>query len=395
MGVARDDRYAPTPRATWGVLLPPVTPEELRQTFSATDAYTVGVEEELMLVAADTLDLAPAIEPVLAELGADPRFRQELRAAQIEIVTPVCASAAHAESVLREARRTLGEAGGELVAIAAAGTHPRSTSWGQISPGERYQLIAELYPWASQRGIACGMHVHVAIGDADRALAVYNALRSYVPELAALSANSPFLEGRDTGHASIRASLNEAFPRAGIPPAFSSWKKFVDLLDWGRSSGSFPDATFLWWELRPHPGFGTLELRVADCQTAVEDAGAVAAVAQSLAAWLGGQYDAGEALPVHDAFRIAENRWSALRFGLGGWLLDLDSGAPRPTRARLTALLDDLEPLGARLGCADQLEHARTLIADNGAERQRYVAERDGLDGLLRWLVRRTVPGAA
>ncbi len=361
--------------------------------FEEKEPYTIGVEEELMLVSPETLDLEPAVERVLAASGGDGRLRRELRAAQIEIVTPVCQTVPRARREIREARARLVSAARGDPLVAAAGTHPFSTAWGAISEGERYRLLADEYRWASKRSVVCGLHVHVAVGAADRALAVYNALRSYLPELGALAANSPFAEGRDTGLASIRPKLNQAFPREGVPPTFADWGAFADFLAWGKAGGAFPDATFLWWDLRPHPEFGTLELRVADAQTGIDDVAAVAALAQSLVAWLGARHDAGESLPVHETSRIAENFWNALRLGLSGWLVHPESGEPEPTRERLASLLDALEPTAASLGCADELVHARALLAGNGAERQRYVAERDGMQGLVRWLVRATDPG--
>ncbi len=387
------DRYAPVPRPAWTGEPPALTVAACRRAFANTRPFTLGVEEELMLLAPESLELAPAIDAVLDAVSDDPRFRRELRAAQIEIVTPVCEDAAAAERSLVEARRTLIAAARGIAVPAGAGAHPFSSAWGEISSGERYRLIAELHPWASSR-VACGLHVHVAVGDPDRALAVFNALRSYIPELAALGANSPFLEGRDTGHCSIRAALNDAFPRAGTPPSFASWDEFVALVDWGRAGGSFPDATFIWWDLRPHPGFGTIEFRMPDSQTPAADAAALAAVAQSLTAWLSARHDAGEQLPVHDAFRIGENSWSALRFGLGGWLLDLDTGEPRPTRDRIAGLLDELEPVAAGLGGSEQMAYARTLLAGNGAERQRYIGARGDLEDVVHWLVAATDPGA-
>jgi carboxylate-amine ligase len=386
-------RFVPDPRPAWAREPSGLTAADCARAFSDTDAYTVGLEEELMLLDPETLDLTPAIERVYERVAGDRRFAKELRASMIETVSPVCRDAAEAQGELHRARADLFDAVDGLVCIATAGTHPRSSRWGDITPGDRYAVIADLYPWAALRGMMCGLHVHVAVGDAKRALAVYNAIRSYGPELSALGANSPFFEGRDTGLASIRPILNEAFPRAGTPPRLESWSDFVDLLDWGRRGGSFPDATFLWWEIRPHPHYGTIELRIPDAATKVEDAGALAALAQCLVAWLGDRHDGGEQLPAHDSFRIGENSWSAQRYGLDGWLLDLDTGEAQPTRERIHALLGELHPVAQRLGCTGQLEHARTLLVDNGAERQRYVHAREGMDGLLRWLVAATHPG--
>jgi len=171
-----------------------------------------------------------------------------------------------------------------------------------------------------------------------------------------------------------------------VPPAFGSWDDYLDLLRWGRAGGLFPDPTHFWWDLRLHPRFGTLEVRVADAQTRWEDAAAVGAFVQCLVAWLAARFDGGEELPVHESVRIHENAWRALRHGVRGWLVDCDSGRRHPTRERLAELLDELDPVARRLGCEEQLFDARTLLVGNGAERQRYVEAREGVFGLARWL---------
>lgn len=363
--------------------------DAVRDVFDAVAPLTVGLEEELMLLYPDTLTLAPEADQVVAAVG-DRRVNRELRAAQLELVTPVCRSIADAERELRAARSLVVARLEGRRRIAAAGTHPFSTDWGRIGEAERYRYIADEYVWASRRTLACGLHVHVAVGGAERTLAVYNALRSYLPEIGALAANSPFFEGDDTGLSSVRPKLNEAFPRTGVPPAFTSWEDYVDLIAWGRDGGLFPDATHVWWDLRLHPRFGTVEVRVADAQTHVEASGAVAALVQCLVARLVDRFDAGDPLRVHDAFRIHENAWRALRHGVRGWLVDHDNGRREPTRERLERLISELEPYGRDLGCAAQLFEARALLAGNGAERQRYVEHRQGVLGLVRWLADET-----
>ncbi len=225
-----------------------------------------------------------------------------------------------------------------------------------------------------------------------RALAVYNSARSFLPEIAALAANSPFLGGRDSGLASARLKLNEAFPRAGVPPAFANWNDYGDFVSWGTSGGLFPDQSYFWWDLRLHPQHGTLEFRAADAQTRIEEAGAVAAVCQALVAALTARYDAGEDLPVHDAHRIGENRWRALRDGLDGELVDLETGVPVSTRERVGSLLALVEPFAEALGSRNELLAAWTLLAENGAGRQRRIAAEFGLDEVVRRLADDTEP---
>jgi carboxylate-amine ligase len=373
----------------WGAT-PPLTSAGLRAVFDAAPELTVGVEEELMLVDPERLDLFPAAEWVLNAIDGDDRYHRELRASQLEIVTRVCSTAADACRELSSARRELVSALGNDAHILCAGTHPTSRAWGDITPLDRYRAIADEYTWAANRSLVCGLHVHVAVGGGERSLAVYNAMRSFLPELGALAANSPYFEGADTGLSSIRPYLNKAFPRAGVPPAFESWETVASFVEWGRRGGLFPDASHFWWDLRLHPQHGTVELRVADAQTAVEDASAMVAVVHCLAAWLARRFDAGERLPIHDSYRINENAWRGLRYGVRGTLVDLDTGDAEPTRDRLARLLDELDPIATEFGCADEVAGARTLIGGNGADRQRYVFERDGMDGLVRWLVEQT-----
>jgi carboxylate-amine ligase len=369
---------------------PSLTVARCEAAFEHTLPFTVGVEEELMLVELDSLDLAPAIDEVLALLPGDRRFCKELRAAQIEIVTPVCATAADACRELASARRRLLDAVANRYHLLAAGTHPFSSRHGQITAAERYRQIADEYTWAASRSLVCGLHVHVAVPGADRALAVYNALRSYLPELAAISANSAFADGEDTGMASVRPKFNEIYPRSGIPPAFETWEELVRFVDWGRTGGLFPDATHFWWEMRPHLTHGTIEIRVTDTQTRVDDATAIVALIQALVAALTDRYDAEGRLPQHASYRINENAWRAHRYGVRGWLVDLDTGQRMPTRERLARLLEELEPYAARFDSVSQLRGARVLLAGNGSDRQRYVYANAGIDGLSRWLVAET-----
>src|SRR5581483_8567090 len=201
----------------------------------------------------------------------------------------------------------------------------------------------------------------------------------------------------DTGLASARLKLNEAFPRSGIPPQLESWSRLAEFVSWGAAGGLFPDPSQLWWDLRLHPAHGTLEFRIADTQTRLVDAAAVAAVCQALVAWLAERYDAGRPLPVHDTLRIAENRWRALRHGVHGKLVDVDDGTPVATFDAISRLLASLEPSAERLGCRDELLRAWTLLGRNEADEQRRIAAACGLDSLARRLTDRTAPhpGAA
>ncbi len=326
--------------------------------------FTVGLEEELMLLDPKTLDLAPRASEVLEALGGDPRFKLEMPAAQLEIVTAPHPTVREAASELAGSRAALTAAGFRL---AGGGAHPFASGSGPLNPGPRYEAIGAEYASVARRQLVFGLHVHVAIRGVDRALAVYNALRSYLPELAALAANAPFYEGRDSGLASVRSRISGLLPRQGVPPAFDSFEAYEQALRWC----GFDDPRQWWWELRLHPTLGTVEVRVPDTQRTVAETEALATVVYALVNRLAERHDAGERLPVADAWRIDQNRWSACRHGLEGEMRDLRTGERRPTRERVAALLDEL---GVAMPAAD------------GAARQRQVAADRGLRGLAAWL---------
>jgi carboxylate-amine ligase len=354
-------------------------------------SLTVGVEEELMLVEPASGRLAPRIEDVLHRVGGDERVCAELRASQVELVTRPYLSAADVGRELSLARLDLAGALGEDIALLACGAHPTATDPGPITDGDRYRAIARDNPWAARHMLTCGLHVHVAVADGDRALAVYNALRSFLPEFAALSANSPFHAGSDTGVGSTRMQLNRSLARHGVPPVFRDWDAYAELTEWGRAGGAVPDHSYHWWDLRLHPGFGTLELRVCDTQTEIRDTVALVALAQTLVAWLAQRHDAGERLPVHDGHRIAESLCLGLLTGRPGSLLCLDTGERQPTTDRVARLLAMLGPTAAELGTHAELARLQPLAVLRGAERQELVARDRGLHGLTAWLARRTL----
>jgi carboxylate-amine ligase len=361
------------------------TAEQLRATFDAPAPLTVGLEEEVFLLDAETLDLAPVAGEVAGRLPDDGRFKLELPAAQIELVSPPCGSVPEAIDVLRGARAELAQVATPL----AAGVHPFAGAEGVLNEGERYAAMEREYGAVARRQLVSSLQIHVAVGGADRSLAVYNALRCYLPELAALAANAPFHEGRDTGLASVRPKISEGLPRQGMPPRIESWEWFARELGWGAAAGVIEPPAAWWWELRPHVRYGTLELRVPDTQTTLAHAGAVAATGHALVTWLAERHDAGDSLPDAPTWRIAENRWSACRHGMEGTLADLETGARTPTRERLNTLLLALTPTATRLGCAAELAAAQELVERNGALRQRAVHEEAGMHGLVAWMAER------
>ncbi|WP_445148734.1 carboxylate-amine ligase [Baekduia sp. Peel2402] len=335
----------------------------------AARPLTIGLEEELMLLDPVTLDLTPCAADVLERLKGDPRYVPEQPAAQLEIVVPPAATVGEAIAELAVARVDLARVVDGLARLAGGGVHPFAAGLGAVAPGARYAALLEEYgDGVMRRQLAFGLHVHVALGGPGRVLPVYDALREELPAIAALAAASPFYEGVDTGLASFRPKLAELLPRQGVPPELPSWDAYAEALRW--PARSFADACW-WWELRPHPVHGTLEVRVADTQTTVADTAAVAAVVHALVATLAERHDAGELPAPAPTWRIAENRWSACRHGVRGTWTDPRTGLTRPMAARLHDLLDALAPAAERLCCASELEAARDLVERPRAESAR------------------------
>jgi carboxylate-amine ligase len=365
---------------------PPPTAAELRARFDDAAPFTIGIEDEVLVLDPDTFELAPRAPEVLSRLGEDPRYKLELPAAQLEIVVEPTATASEAERALLDARRDLVARVDGAVSFASAGVHPTSPGAGELNRLPRYEHVIREYGLVAARQLVCALQVHVSVPGADRALAVYNAARAYLPSLAALAANAPFYEGQDTGLASVRAKIGELLPRQGVPPAFESWEAYAGALAWGARTGAFPGASSWWYELRLHPQFGTLELRVPDAQITVGDAAAIAAVAQALMVWLAERHDGADLGPAAETWRIEQNRWWACRDGVDGEMAALDTGEMRPTGERLRDLLAELEPVARRLGGSDGLARARRLVECNGAIAQRREAARAGLSSLPGWL---------
>jgi carboxylate-amine ligase len=330
---------------------------------------TLGLEEELLLLHPETLAPLPEGARAIELIGGPPgRFRTELPSAQIEQVTDPCETLDDALEALRAGRREMAEALSGFARLAGSATHPSAPLVTELAAGERYVPIIAEYGPIAQLELVQGLHVHVGVRGADRALAVFNALRGHLPEVAAQAGNGPFLAGHDTGLASVRPKLAELLPRQGTPPVIESYEWLAALTEWG----PFPDATHLWWEARLHPRHPTIEVRCADQQITAEDSAAVADYVFGLVRRLCARYDAGEALPAHDAVRISENRWRALRHGLDGALLDLETGDAVPTRELILARIEET---GA--------SRARALAERNGTERQRDWAAELGIEAVI------------
>lgn len=346
----------------------------IRERFDSVEPLTLGLEEEVLLVDPETSDLVPVADEVLERFAGDPRVKCELPAAQVEVLTEPCESVAGAIAQLAASRRLLAERAAGLARPVAVGVHPFAPPLAQISDRPEYAGTRERFgPVIGLQQVAA-LQVHVAVGGAERTLAVHNALRSYLPEITALAANGPFYAGRDSGMASVRPVIARTLPRQGIPPAIASWAQYAQDLRWGRESGGMPGPGQWWWDVRPHPRFGTLEVRAPDAQATIPAVAAVAAFVHCLVAALAARFGDGERFDLDESWRIEENRWAAAHRGSDGMLADLVTGERVPARERLLALIDEFEPVAAVLGCAGELALARELAQVGGWARLRTAA---------------------
>jgi carboxylate-amine ligase len=373
-------------------------PRRLEAQFGNSTPYSLGIEEEFQLVDSDTLELVAGIEPVLEAFSGEAlqrRVKPELLQSVVEVSTRISVNVEEALGDLVDLRARLDHAAADSgAAIASAGTHPLSRYDDQeVTDRPRYTKLAETFGWLVARHMVFGLHIHVGVSSAAKAIACANGLRRHVPELLALSANSPFWQGRQTGLASTRALVIQDLPRTGLPPAFASYDEFELLVQQGVETHCFPDYTHLWWDIRPHPRFGTVEVRICDAQTRIENVAAITALVQSLIAKLGSDFECGETAAAPPEILLEESKWRATRDGLAAVLIDFDEGTERPAADAIRALVDSCAPAADALGCAEELSLVLQILArGNGADEQlQLYAETGKLSDVTRWLAEQTV----
>jgi carboxylate-amine ligase len=345
---------------------------EARERFDAADDFTVSVEEEFAILDPETLELTNRFEDVQAAAKGTSLERNlvgELIASEVEVKTGKQESFADVPAALVERRAELTALVESLgLTIGATGTHPWS-SWKdqRIIDTPHYRRNDEILRYVVWRNNTFGIHTHVAIRGADRAVRVVDALRNWLPELLAVSASSPFHEGVDTGLHSARTQVfTRFFPRCGVPDAFGSWDAYAEYVRFLYETGSVDEATQLWWSVRPHLLFPTVELRNCDAQPDVAEAQSLTALMVALTARCARALDEGEPLPAHPHRLIEENTWRAIRHGLSGDLIDLERGDVVPARARLERLVEWVLPVADEIGAAPWLR----IPERNAAERQ-------------------------
>lgn len=339
--------------------------------------FTIGIEEELMILDAESFELANAIEGMLEDTASE-QVKPELMESVLEIATTPQPNAAAAGAELRSLRRHVSEtAASRGLAIGSAGTHPFAM-WEQqrIVGRSRYRDLISDLRFVARQEIIFGQHVHIGLDDPNKAIHVANGMRVHLPVLLALSANSPFWRADATGLASTRTPIFRAFPRVGIPPTYDDWDDYVAKIAFMVESRVIEDYTYLWYDVRPHPILGTVEVRVMDAQTRVEHTIGFAALIQAMVKELAEHYEAGKRLSKYPHQMIDENKWLAARHGLDGELVDLPTTRRVRTRDLARRLLDRLREHAQDLGSADELDGIEDLLErGNGAARQVVVYE--------------------
>lgn len=359
-----------------GRIEPTLDLERTRELFAESRDFTIGLEEEFALVDPDSLELVHRFEELCAACKEDALLAEsaagELIDTEIEIRSGRAESFAEAMSLQVERRTALFELAERLgIGLAAMGTHPWASYLDQrIIDTEHYRRLREELRWVAQRNNSWSMHVHVGIRDADRAVAVCDHLRGVLPPLLALSANSPFLDGRDTGLDSIRTQIfTRTFPRCGVHEPFGDWASYAEFIDLLTRTGTVVESTQLWWSVRPHHAFGTVELRICDAQTSGTESFNLAAMITACIAQSALDYDEGRLAEPMRQREIEENLWRAIRHGLEGTQIDFAAGEVISTRAALERLVEWTAP------ARDALDLEVEVPDENGAQRARRALE--------------------
>ena len=375
----------------------------LEHKFGQGDPYTLGVEEEYMLLDPESFDLVQHIDTVLASMAGhelESQVRPELMQSVLEIATPVCRTAGDVDHELRKLREYVTSvAQGQNLRVGSSGTHPFSHFERQrITARDRYRALVDQLQYVARRELIFGLHVHVAVDDPDKAVQVVNGLLVELPPLLALSANSPFWRGEATGLSSTRQMVFAAFPRSGPPPRFRDYNDYAEVVGQLEKTGCIADYTHIWWDIRPHPRLGTVEIRVCDAVSRVEHAVGLAAYCQALVKHYCERYDRGEEIRSYHRILTSENKWLAARYGLEAPLMDLETGRRNrvPVAQLVRRRLKDLQPHARELGSETELEGIHDILdKGNGADRQLRVfnANRDIVE-VVREIADATEPAA-
>jgi len=361
-------------------------------------AFTIGVEEEFQIVDPETWELRSHVSELLASTTSlGDQIKRELHQSIVEVGTKICADVTALEDEVCHIRRELSQSAERVgLRIAAAGTHPFSKWKDQIlSPGERYENIVEELQQLARSLLIFGLHIHVAVPDRASTIELLNEARYFLPHLLALSTSSPFWQGRDTGLKSYRTTVFRRFPRSGIPDEFGSWSEYEEYLDTLVELHCIDDGKKVWWDLRPHPIFGTLEFRVCDVPTSPRVTVALAALAQAIVVKLYRLRRSNLGFRKYSRALVEENKWRAARYGLDGLLIDFGQRREVPMRELAVELLEFVDDVVDELGSRKALDYVHTILAEGtSADRQLKVYRETGdLRAVVRWLVDETRAG--
>src|SRR5712692_9103751 len=355
--------------------------------FGEGDPYTLGVEEEYMILDGESFDLVQHIDTVLAAVKGhelESQVNAELMQSVLEIATPVCRAAADVHEELSKLRGYVcGIARAKGLRVGSAGTHPFSLFERQrITARDRYRALVDQMQYIARRELIFGLHVHVAVDDPEKAIQVVNGLIGHLAELVALSSSSPFWRGEPTGLRSSRHMVFAAFPRSGPPPRFKNYADYAELVGQLERTGCIADYTHIWWDIRLHPRLGTIEIRICDAVTQLDDVVAITAFCQALVKHYSERFDAGEEIPSFHRILTTENKWLAARYGLEAPVMDLQTGRRNriPVAQAIRRTLKLVEPHARELGSDTELAGIEQILRrGNGADRQLRVfnANRD------------------
>jgi len=362
--------------------------------------FTIGVEEEFQIVDPNTWELRSHVQQLLASgsRSLGDQMKREMHQSIVEVGTNICEDVGQLQHEMLKIRSELCAAADRVgLAVAAAGTHPFSSWIDQvISPGERYENIVEELQQLARSLLIFGLHVHVAMPDKAATIDIMNAARYFLPHLLALSTSSPFWMGRDTGLKSYRTTIFRRFPRTGVPDHFGSWSEYESYVNLLIDLHCIDDGKKIWWDIRPHPTFGTLEFRVCDVPTRVEDTIAIAAVAQAIIVKLYKLYTKNMGFRLYRRALIEENKWRAARWGIDGNLIDFGKKSEVPMRALALELIEFVDDVVDELGSRQHVDHIKNILRDGtSADRQLKVyRETNDFKAVVQHLVRETRPAA-
>jgi glutamate---cysteine ligase / carboxylate-amine ligase len=370
------------------------------KTVVSPPSFSIGIEEEYQTVDPETRDLRSHIAAEIVQKGKKilaERVKPEMHQSVVEIGTGVCANMTEAKAEVKMIRRKIVELARENgLRLAAAGTHPFAEWRNQeIYPDDRYRVIVEDMKMVARANLIFGLHVHVGVEDRETAIQLMNGARYFLPHLLALSANSPFWLGMDTGFHSYRCKVFERFPRTNIPDLFQSWSEFEDYVDLLIRTNCIDNAKKIWWDIRPHPHFPTLEFRVCDMPMRYEETIAIAAICQAVIAKLYKLHERNLSFRHYNRALLMENKWRAARYGLDGKLIDFGKQTEVPARDLIHEILEFVSDVVPELGSENEIAYVRRMLVEgSGATRQlRVFQETNDLKKVVDYMIAETEAG--